>query len=240
MANTHNTLTELFTDTANAIRSKTGGTAPIKADDFPSVISGISVGVEGGIIPTGTKTITTNGTHDVTTYASAQVNVSTGITPTGTKTITTNGTHDVTNYASAVVNVPSNSVIRTVTVSADFDGEKTLITGDDYVKANYAKDNFCIIMVPQSSITNEQYVVPSIVHGNRLLTTSGTTKYYGYALVYTSATGMSAALNTAKISGQTWTAGFRASSSGNVVVYLNPGNRKMKAGTYQLLMSCIE
>lgn len=38
------TLTELFTNIANAIRSKTGGTNPIKAEDFPSAIEGISVG----------------------------------------------------------------------------------------------------------------------------------------------------------------------------------------------------
>ena len=62
-----------------------------------------------GITPTGSKNITTNGTHDVTQYANAVVNVPTGITPSGSKNITTNGTHDVTNYASAVVNVPGKA-----------------------------------------------------------------------------------------------------------------------------------
>ena len=106
----YTTLTGLFSAIANSLRAKTGATGTIVADDFPSVIDSISVGVAGGIIPTGTKSITTNGTHDVKSYASAEVNVpipSGYITPSGAKSITTNGTHDVTNYASATVNVPT-------------------------------------------------------------------------------------------------------------------------------------
>ncbi len=53
--------------------------------------------------PTGTKTITTNGTHNVKEYESAKVAVP---EPSGTKEINTNGTHDVKNYANASVNVP--------------------------------------------------------------------------------------------------------------------------------------
>ena len=40
----YNSLSELFTATANAIRRKTGGTDPIVANDFPAAIEGISVG----------------------------------------------------------------------------------------------------------------------------------------------------------------------------------------------------
>lgn len=64
---------------------------------------------DGYIKPTGSKSITSNGTHDVTSVASAVVNVpvpSGYIKPSGSKSITENGTHDVTQYASAVVKVP--------------------------------------------------------------------------------------------------------------------------------------
>lgn len=61
------------------------------------------------IIPTGAKTITENGTHDVAQYESAVVDVQGGITPTGTKQITANGTSiDVYNYQYADVAVPNS------------------------------------------------------------------------------------------------------------------------------------
>lgn len=41
MANAHSDLTDLFTETAQAIRDKTGGTQPIVADNFPSAIAAI-------------------------------------------------------------------------------------------------------------------------------------------------------------------------------------------------------
>lgn len=63
----------------------------------------------GGLIPTptGTKNITENGTHDVTNYASANVDVEPDL---GTKNITQNGTYnalsdDLDGYSSVVVDV---------------------------------------------------------------------------------------------------------------------------------------
>ena len=47
MANTHTTLTSLFDDIADSIRSKTGGTATIVADNFPTAIDGIVTVNEG-------------------------------------------------------------------------------------------------------------------------------------------------------------------------------------------------
>lgn len=69
---------------------------------------------EGGITPTGTKSIsiTSNGTttENVTNYASASIttNVPASAVDTGTKSISSNGTHDVIGYASASVAVPNS------------------------------------------------------------------------------------------------------------------------------------
>lgn len=46
MARKHQTLTDLFSAIAGAIRSKTNGTEQIVADDFPDAISSISTGIE--------------------------------------------------------------------------------------------------------------------------------------------------------------------------------------------------
>lgn len=54
---THASLASLFSDIADAIRGKTGGSTQLVADDFPTAIAGIPVGLE---YETGTYTTTSN------------------------------------------------------------------------------------------------------------------------------------------------------------------------------------
>ena len=65
------------------------------------------------IVPSGTKNVTSNGTHDVNIYKNVEVNVPIPdgyIKPSGTKSVTSNGTHDVKSYESVSVNVPAPTI----------------------------------------------------------------------------------------------------------------------------------
>lgn len=94
-----------LTAIANKIRSKGGTSASL---EFPDGFKDAVDAIQTGITPTGTKNINTNGTHDVTNYASANVAVPASAVDTGTKNINSNGTHDVVGYASAAVSVPNS------------------------------------------------------------------------------------------------------------------------------------
>lgn len=76
------------------------------------------------IVPSGTKSISANGTGiDVKAYEKVDVAVP-GITPSGTLAIATNGSHDVTNYATASVAVPASAVDSgTKSITANGNGQ---------------------------------------------------------------------------------------------------------------------
>lgn len=80
-------ITESYlTGIANAIRAKLGVQDTYTPPQMAAAIESIPT---GGITPTGTVQITQNGTHDVTQYASANVNVQPNLQ---SKTVTQNGT----------------------------------------------------------------------------------------------------------------------------------------------------
>lgn len=167
-----------------------------------------------------------------------------GITPSGTKEITSNGTHDVTNYAYANVSVPvpeQMTEVRTITFSSDIVGSgqlTTIYSADEFVKRNYNKDGFSITMYPVTNFAATANDVLFIYHANKNIGSSGATRT-GVVLKATSATATGVGNCTAKISGTGYNLHFRATSDGKLSIY-TAANYTIKAGNYTLIMTCID
>lgn len=100
--------------------------------------SPVNVSVPASAVVSGTKSITTNGTTDVTNYANANVAVPASAVVSGTKSITANGTGiDVTDYAAVDVAVPTGTT-PTGTVSITANGT---VDVTDYASADVAVPN---------------------------------------------------------------------------------------------------
>lgn len=90
-----------LTNIASAIRSKNGESSLYTVDEMPSKILAIAGG--GGVVPTGTYSISSNGVYNIYNYASVDVSVP-GIIPSGTAILpATAGTYDVYSYSQAQI-----------------------------------------------------------------------------------------------------------------------------------------
>lgn len=166
-----------------------------------------------------------------------------GTSPSGSISITENGTHDVTNYASAVVNVSVSetiSVVRNITIDSTLGNGSnsihTILTADSFVAEHYADDGFSAMLYLATPIAAETNVGHCVYVGNKNIGSS-TVPRYGFFYYSTSESAIGVAGMTAKISETGYNITLRAKSTGNMDLYV-ASNRIMKAGEYILVLTC--
>lgn len=117
--------------------------------------------IQINIAENGTKTLATAGKYcDRNIDVNVSVPAS-GITPSGSKTITSNGTYDVTQYAEAVVNVASGQSTQfTNLFNIDNVTHNTRIDASSSIGMKYVSDVQCnCIKIPFHHVPNEPVVM---------------------------------------------------------------------------------
>lgn len=133
----------------------------------------------------GTKTLETGGKFCEGDITVAYTKPSSGITPSGSISITTNGTHDVTNYASANVNVPSQSIdayVANVTITTHTSTNVPLCTLPDEVYAHKDDTNFAVMLLCTDSaslVNGDDFMVMATNNGTLAVAPSTSIPFYG-------------------------------------------------------------
>lgn len=132
----------------------------------------------------GTKTLETSGKYCESDITVAYTKPSSGITPSGSISITTNGTHDVTNYASANVNVPSQSIdayVANVTITTHTSTNVPLCTLPDEVYAHKDDTNFAVMLLctDSASLVNGDDFMVMATNNGTLAAASSNIPFYG-------------------------------------------------------------
>ncbi len=104
--------------------------------------------------PSGTKSISSNGTYNISDYDSVSVNVPTGITPSGTKYITSNGTYDISSYAKVSVSV--NSTVTYTKSSLSY--KQGSVMGAGTLSFSVSKACQAILVIPQATTYNNSII----------------------------------------------------------------------------------
>ena len=150
-------LSKVTVDVNPALQEKTvTANGEVTADSLYYGLKKVTVNVpipSGYVKPAGTRQVEKNGTFDVETYKTVEVNVP---QPSGMTTITENGVHDVNNYSSAYVNVPipEGYVKPSGTQNITSNGEHT-VTNYEKVNVNVPIPNGYIKPTGTKTITTE-------------------------------------------------------------------------------------